>query len=86
MIDSREFAEWMAYDRIDPFGLDRRDYGFAQLAAITANANRGKSTKPRTTEDYMPDFGKRFVKRPAADIEAQLMQWAEAHNRKLGGK
>jgi hypothetical protein len=37
-MDSREFAEWMAYSRIEPIGDKRGDYQAALIASTTHNA------------------------------------------------
>jgi hypothetical protein len=53
-IDSREFAEWMAFDQIDPVGDERTDLMLAQLAALFFNANRDSGTSARSPADFMP--------------------------------
>lgn len=61
-IDSREFAEWMAYHELDPFGGERGDLQAGIIAATLANVNRSKGTQPYKPGDFMPKFGER-VKR-----------------------
>ena len=53
-ISSAEFAEWIAYDRIDPFGEERADLRAAIIAATVANAFRGKNGKTFMPVDFMP--------------------------------
>ena len=51
-IDSREFAEWIAYSRISPIGDERQDAMLAQVALCVASAfsRKGANLKLR---DYM---------------------------------
>lgn len=55
---SQELAEWMAYDRLDPFSEERADLRSGIIASIIANVNRDpKSTpQPFTAQDFMPKF------------------------------
>ena len=54
-ISSREFAEWQAYDQVDPFGEWRSDFRAGVIASATVNLwrRRGETTSPA---DFMPDF------------------------------
>jgi hypothetical protein len=54
-MDSRELSEWMAYERIEPFGEMRADLRAGIVASVVANANRtrGDAFKPA---DFMPNF------------------------------
>jgi len=78
--DSREFAEWLAYQQIDPSGEDRADLRAAIIACVIANANRDPKSKPFTPSDFMPDFAPK--RQPPNDelIRAKLMLFVEAHN------
>lgn len=62
-VDSHEFAEWMAYDRLEPFGPKRDDMRSAIIASILANVYRDKKRKPSpfTVEDFMPDFDEEYM-------------------------
>ncbi len=53
-ISSREFAEWMAYDRIDPIGRDRDDWRAVFLATLLANIHRPKGKRPYRLKDFWP--------------------------------
>jgi hypothetical protein len=53
-ISAREFAEWMAYDRIDPIGRDRDDWRAVFLAAMLANIHRPKNKRPYRLKDFWP--------------------------------
>ena len=70
-ISSREFAEWLAYNRLEPWGQERADLRAAIIAATVANCNRGSDTRPFAAKDFMPDFS-----RPEgpddADLEARV--------------
>lgn len=43
---SRDLAEWMAYDRLRPFGQGRLVQMLADLLAMTANINRDRKKHP----------------------------------------
>ena len=55
-IDSREFAEWLAFDRVEPQGEFRADLRAGIIAAVIANVNRGRGTPAFKPADFMPDF------------------------------
>lgn len=52
-IDSSEFAEWMAFYRIEPWGEERADYRSAMIAQVMANIFRGKNSRPHKVEDFL---------------------------------
>jgi len=47
-------AEWIAYDRIDPWSEARADLRAGIIASVIANVNRGKKTKAFRPLDFMP--------------------------------
>lgn len=49
-----QFAEWMAYYQIEPFGQDHTDYLIAQLTALTRNINRQQGTEASKPQDFLP--------------------------------
>lgn len=56
-MSSREFAEWLAFFRLQPYGEMREDFRFARLMALLANVNRDPDTSREFThEDFMPKF------------------------------
>lgn len=57
-MSSREFAEWLAYDRIDPYGQERGDLQAAIIASTTASCAPVKHKKRPRPIDFMPKFGK----------------------------
>jgi len=56
-VSSREFTEWLAYYRLEPFGADADDRRMAQLMALIANVNRDpkRRKQPWTPEDFLPN-------------------------------
>ena len=52
-IESAELSEWMAYERIEPFGQRRGDYQAAVIAQTVARCAGNKNTK---LEDFLLDF------------------------------
>lgn len=60
-ISSNEFAEWMAYSKIDPFGEERADLRSAIIATVFANAHRAKGRRVFRVTDFMPQFDRSSV-------------------------
>ena len=52
-MDSAEFAEWMAYARLEPFGPLQDDMRAGVTASTFANANRGKKSRVFKPDDFM---------------------------------
>ena len=86
-MDAREFAEWMAYYELDPFGEERADLRAGIIASTFANANLGKGRKPYAPSDFMPQFRK-TAKRKASpnEIGMKLMSYFRIHNKLLEKK
>jgi hypothetical protein len=62
-VTSREFAEYMAFHELEPFGPEREDLRAGIVASTIANANRDpKKHGPYTADDFMPRYG-------AADVD-----------------
>lgn len=55
----KELCDWIAWDRISPFGQERDDWRTAWLIAHIVGIFTGKKTQVR---QYLPSFGK--VKKP----------------------
>jgi hypothetical protein len=55
-ITSMQFAEWLAYSTLEPWGEERDDLRMGIVASTIANANRGKNTKAYSPQDFMPQF------------------------------
>ena len=49
---SREFAEWMIYYQIEPFGPARQDYHAALISTVVANSNGNKMSP----DDFIKPF------------------------------
>ena len=64
-ISSREFAEWMAYYRIDPFGPVRGDLQAGIVASTLVNLFRKEANS--APSDFKLSFGHR-VQRSAQDL------------------
>jgi len=84
VINAREFAEWMAYDSLDPIGSTRSDLRAGIIASTIANVNRGKNGQSFKPDDFMPQFDK--PKQSAQSIASTMMQFARAHNNQLERK
>ena len=78
-ISSAQFAEWMAYSRLEPWGEDRDDLRMGIVASVIANSNRGKGKKPYKPQDCMPDF-------EPEDEAAAIERIRENLRKSLGGK
>lgn len=61
-MDSKEFTEWMGYDRLETIGDARADLHAGIIAAAVANHGSREIKKPYTPADYMP-----FLERPDKD-------------------
>jgi formiminotetrahydrofolate cyclodeaminase len=55
-MSSSEVADWMAYERLEPWGEERADLRTGILASLVANVTRGKDQKPYGPAEFMPDF------------------------------
>jgi hypothetical protein len=64
-IDSAEFAEWIAYHRIEPFGEFRADYRFAALCDIICKMHGTK--RPTKASDFLLDFEPQVKKKQSVE-------------------
>ena len=71
---SAQFAEWLAYGRIEPFGEERADLRAGIVASTIANANRGKTQKSFTPEQFMPSFEAETEEEAGARLLAKALQ------------
>ena len=86
-MDSREFAEWMAYNELDPFTRERADLRAGIIAQQIANAKRGKGQRPFKPSDFMPEYGKTVKPKRSADDEWMvLMSWVRKYNKARADK
>lgn len=80
--DSREFAEWQAYDLISPIGRTRDDYMLALVAAFTANAFRGKNAKVMEPTDIIEKLP--WPWKPASSHAKEVMAKMDAIGAQYG--
>jgi hypothetical protein len=68
-MSSREFAEWMAFYQLHPFGEWRSDFRMARLAATFTNVmTRTKASDPvKPEKDFIPDFEQALDEQQAAE-------------------
>ena len=90
--DSREFAEWIAYDTIAPLGSERTNILVAILSSVMANAFRGKSGKAIEAKDILDmvpgvrfkiQDGRKHRRTNTQHVITKMQAWATAHNRKM---
>jgi hypothetical protein len=57
-MSSHEFAEWLAFDRLDPIGAERADLRSAIVASVIANTARDERAHPQpyTAAEFMLRF------------------------------
>ena len=72
-INSRELAQWMAFDRIDPFTVDRTELILARFMALITNLTQSK--KKVSGADFL-----QFIDKPA---KSDNLQEAEQYFRGL---
>lgn len=53
-LDSAELTEWMAFDRLDPFGESRADLRAGIIASAAANHGYRDIKTPYQPGDFMP--------------------------------
>ena len=86
-MSSREFAEWMAFFEIQPFGERRADFRNASLMALVSNVmTRTKDSDPvKTPGDFMPDFERALDEYEAQEeIPAHVQLWQKIKSRFSG--
>jgi len=75
-IGADEFAEWLAYGQLEPWGPEREDLRAAIVAATVASTLTGRRFRPA---DFMPRFGAPRRADPH-EMHATMRLFAEAHN------
>lgn len=75
-IDSREFAEWVAEYRIEPWGEIRSDLRMGIIASATLAPWSKKGQEPRPI-DLMPKFDKQATRPRQSEAEMKAV-WARA--------
>ena len=76
---SAQFAEWLAYSRLEPGGEERDDLRMGVLASMIANMFREKGKKPAQPTDFILNF-------EPENEEAKVQRMLESLRRGLGGK
>lgn len=80
-ITSREFVEWMAFYRLEPWGEWRGDYQAGMVCSTVANIVRKKGSGRYKPSDFIPKFGESARKQQSAEHMKQLLfSFATAHN------
>jgi hypothetical protein len=79
-VSSTEFAEWQAYDLIEPFGMDRFPAYFGTIAATIANVNATKQSQTRQWYDFFPPYA--FSKHQTTEEQISIV---EMLNEAFGG-
>lgn len=78
-ISSREITEWMAYDKLEPFGERRADLRAGIVASTVANVFRNAKEHPRAfrADEFMPDF-ERGLQRQTWEEQLALVEMLNA--------
>lgn len=78
-IDSRELAEWQAFERIEgPIGQRRDDILVASQIAAVVNVNRSRQ-KPYPVSDFIPQWDQ------SKPSEEDMLERVRAMNAAMGG-
>ena len=91
-MSAREFAEWQAYFRIEPFGEGMADLRAGIVASVIANVNRDakKRSQPYEPLDFMPhaklDEKRRQLAKPQSAKEVRKAIRDAAARRQLARK
>ena len=73
-IDAVEFAGWMAFYAIEPWGESRADLRMGILASVQANIWRGKDSQPFGASDFIPDFDAGYDQPTEDELDALIEQ------------
>ena len=75
--DAKEFAEWLAFQSIDPASEERADLRAAMVATIIANLFRGKGGIVARPIDFMPYATRPQRTQPTTEeVENKIAAWA----------
>jgi hypothetical protein len=78
-INSAEFSEWMAYNTINPFTVDRTEAMLSVACSILANTSRKKGSKAYKPADFIPKYGRKKVMKPT-DLETKMRALFNGNN------
>jgi len=78
-LTSDQVTDWLAYDRVEPFGHDNLFLMLGRVCSLIYNANRGKGHSPKQAIDFVPFIkGDPSEKKQSTEgIKALLMAIAE---------
>ena len=83
-IDSPEFTDWIAYDRLEPIGPERILDAMALVCCVVmaAQGHEKSKGKPFELSDFMLQYGKEAKSRQQSPQEmiAKLTQFAQFQN------
>lgn len=79
---SAEFAEWIAYANIQPFGQIREDQRAGTIASAIVNVHKKSGSTPLTYRDFFPSYE---VRQREELTPGDLLSKVEAINKMLGG-
>lgn len=83
-IDAHEFAEWMAFDRICPFGDERADLRAGIIASTIANCAAFGKKRTFKPSDFMPEFDRK--PKTLDELEARFKLFVGLHNENVRRK
>ena len=78
-VDSAEFAEWIAFNNLEAFTVDRSEYMLAVVACILANTNRKPNSRAFEPKDFLPEF-KRKEPQTSQSVEQTLRALLNGNN------
>lgn len=83
-MSGREFAEWVAFAHLEPWGFDprareeRADLRLGVLTALVYNRTRGKDDQPKAPMDFVLRYGESAAKALTEKAKAEkLLQKAQ---------
>lgn len=68
VMSSKDIAEAMAYQNLDPHDQSRADLRAGIVASVIANVNRGKGSRSYKPADFMPQYGRKKVNAMAEKV------------------
>jgi hypothetical protein len=73
-LDSRQIAEWQAFDALSPLDNSRRlEFALAKIAMLQFNANRDpERSEARGLEDFLPNWGESIEQTLVLDQPADV--------------
>lgn len=72
-LTAKQFMEWEAYARLEPFNELRADYRAAQIVTMIANVNRGAKQKAYQMDDFLLTFKEQEIEK----AEKKKQSWKQ---------